>query len=71
MGAAAANQGPANGPIGVGTRFHAETASMGRPVDMIIDYQRPHCLSSTTHMSWMDLHGTLTFDPDPEGTRMR
>jgi len=63
-----------NGPIGVGTRFHAETASMGRPVDMVIeitDYQPPHCLSSTTHMTSMDLHGTLTFDPDPEGTRMR
>ena len=22
-------------------------------------------------MTSMDLHGTLTFDPDPEGTRMR
>ena len=62
-----------NGPIGVGTRFHAETASMGRPVDMVIeitDYHRPHSLSSTTHMSSMDLHGTLTFEPVPEGTRM-
>ena len=34
-----------NGPIGVGTRFHAETARMGRPVDMVIeitDYHLPH-----------------------------
>src|SRR5664279_5143251 len=41
-----------NGPVGVGTRFHAETAGMGRPVDMVIeitDYHRPHTLSSTTH----------------------
>jgi uncharacterized protein YndB with AHSA1/START domain len=63
-----------NGPIGVGTRFHAETASMGRPVDMVIeitDYHRPHSLSSTTHMSSMNLHGTLTFEPVPEGTRTR
>ena len=51
-----------NGPIGVGTRFHAETASMGRPVDMVIeitDYHRPHSLSSTTNMSSMNPHGTL------------
>lgn len=63
-----------DGPIGVGTRFKAATASMGRPVDMIIeitDYQRPRSLASTTHMSSMDLRGTLTFDPVPEGTRMR
>ena len=62
------------GPISIGTRFHAQTASMGRPVDMVIeitDYQRPHTLSSTTHSTSMDVHGTLTFDPDPEGTRMR
>lgn len=62
------------GPIGVGTRFHAETASMGRPVDMVIEiteYHRPRSLASTTHMSSMDLHGTLTFDPVPEGTSMR
>ena len=62
------------GPISIGTRFHAQTASMGRPVDMVIeitDYHRPQTLSSTTHMTAMDLHGTLTFDPDPEGTRMR
>ena len=62
-----------NGPIGVGTRFHAETAGMGRPVDMVIeitDYHSPHTLSSTTHSTSMDVHGTLTFEPVPEGTRM-
>ena len=59
-----------NGPIGVGTRFHAEVDNMGRPVDMVVeitDYQRPSSLSSTAHMAAMDLHGTLTFDPDPQG----
>ena len=63
-----------NGPIGVGTRFHAGTAGMGRPVDMVIeitDYHRPHTLSSTTHSTSMDVHGTLTFEPVPAGTRMR
>ena len=58
-----------NGPIGVGTRFHAETAGMGRPVDMIVEiiyYQRPHSLSSTTHSTSMDVHGTLTFEPVPD-----
>ena len=62
-----------DGPIGLGTRFRAQTLSMGRPVDMVIettDYHRPHSLSSTTHMSSMNLHGTLTFEPVPEGTRM-
>ena len=46
---------------------------MGRPVDRVIeitDYHRPRSLASTTHMSSMDLHGTLTFEPAPEGTRM-
>ena len=63
-----------DGPIGVGTRFHAETQSRGRPVDMVIeivDFQRPRSFSSTTHMASMDVRGTLTFDPVPEGTRMR
>ncbi len=42
-----------DGPIGVGTRFRSESASMGRPVEMIIevtDYQRPRKLASSTHM---------------------
>jgi Polyketide cyclase / dehydrase and lipid transport len=62
-----------DGPIGVGTRFRAETVSMGRPVEMVIEftgYERPRRLASSTHMSTMDLHGVLTFDPVPEGTRM-
>ena len=41
---------------------------------MIIEftgYDRPRRLASSTHMSSMDTHGGLTFDPVPEGTRMR
>ena len=62
------------GPIGVGTTFRAESTSRGRPVMMTIaftEYQRPRRLTSATHLSTMDIQGTLTFDPVPEGTRMR
>ncbi len=63
-----------DGPIGVGTRFRAEIASMGRTLEMTIEftgYERPRRLASSTHMSSMDTRGALTFDPVPEGTRMR
>jgi carbon monoxide dehydrogenase subunit G len=63
-----------DGPVGLGTRFRAEIVSMGRTVEMIIEftgYDRPRRLASSTHMSSMDTHGGLTFDPVPEGTRMR
>ena len=62
------------GPIGVGTTFRAESTSQGRPVVMTItfaEYERPRRLTSATHLSTMDIQGTLTFDPVPEGTRMR
>ena len=62
------------GPIGLGTRFRAETASRGRTIEMVIEFttfERPRRLASSTRMSAMDVHGTLTFDPVPEGTRMR
>jgi len=63
-----------DGPIGVGTRFRAEIASMGRLVEMVIEftgYERPWRLASSTHMSSMDVQGALMFDSVPEGTRMR
>jgi len=59
-----------DGPIGLGTRFHAEMTGGGRPVEMVIEftgYDRPRRLSSSTHMSSMDLHGALTFEPVPSG----
>jgi uncharacterized protein YndB with AHSA1/START domain len=62
------------GPIGVGTRFQAEVATRGRPIPMTIEYtayERPRRLSSSTNMASMDIRGTLTFDPVPNGTRMR
>jgi uncharacterized membrane protein len=62
------------GPIGLGTQFRAETLSRGRTVEMVIEFtsfDRPRRLSSATHMSAMEMIGTLTFDPVPGGTRMR
>lgn len=62
------------GPIGVGTTFRAESMSRGRSVEMTITfthYERPRRLTSATHLSNMDIRGTLTFDPVADGTRMR
>ena len=63
-----------DGPIGVGTQYRAEVVSGGRPVSMVIEtteYERPRRLASMTTMSAMDIAYTLTFEPVPEGTRMR
>ena len=63
-----------SGPIGRGTRFRAASKTMGRPVEMTIEfteYERPRRLRSSTHMPTMEIQGTLTFDPVPERTRMR
>lgn len=57
-------------PIGPGTRFGAESKSMGRTVKMVIEittYERPHRLASSTRLSAMDINGTLTFDPLARG----
>ena len=68
-------------PIGRGSRFHAELRMLGRLVDLNVEvtcFERPRRLGST---SWslprgrrgqpMRTDGTLTFDPVPDGTRMR
>ena len=63
-----------DGPIALGTRFRTETKGLGRPIGMIVGitgYERPGRLASSTHLSSMDIHSTFTFDPVPEGTRMR
>jgi carbon monoxide dehydrogenase subunit G len=62
-----------DGPIGVGTRFRAEMVSMGRTVEMVVEftgYERPRRLASMTYMSSMDIRYILMFEPVPEGTRM-
>ena len=62
------------GPIGAGSRFHAEMTTMGRTTPMSIEftgYDRPRRLASRTSMSTMDIDGELTFETVPAGTRMR
>lgn len=63
-----------SGPIGVGTTFRAVIVSRGQRVVTTVTYtefERPWRLTSTTHLSSMDIEGTLTFEPVPEGARMR
>ena len=63
-----------SGPIGRGTRFRAATKTMVRPVEMTIEFtehERPQRLASLTHLPTMEIRGALTFEPVPEGTRMR
>ncbi len=62
------------GPIGAGTRFRAEMKGKRRPVEMTVEfteYERPRRLALTAHLSPMEIRGGLTFEPVPEGTRMR
>ena len=62
------------GPIGEGTRFHAELRTMGRTMPMVVEltgYKRPSRLASVTRSSMMETDGALTFEPVHGGTRMR
>jgi uncharacterized protein YndB with AHSA1/START domain len=62
------------GPVAQGTRWSATVTSRGRPVDMemeVTDYTRPTRLGSTTRMPTAEIRGTVTFEPDPAGTKMR
>src|SRR6266702_2149688 len=68
-------------PIGVGSRFGTEMTMMRRVFDMTVEFtafERPRMLGSTSHSlprggkgRPLLTAGTLTFDPVPEGTRMR
>ena len=61
------------GPIGLGTQFRAEFASVGRPVALteLTAYERPRRLSSETRMTTIYVRGTLFFADVPGGTHMR
>jgi carbon monoxide dehydrogenase subunit G len=62
------------GPVGLGTEFRAEVATMRRTTATTVEltaFERPRRLALTARMSTMDIQGTLTFDPVSEGTRMR
>jgi uncharacterized protein YndB with AHSA1/START domain len=61
------------GPIGVGSKFHAVMTG-ARAADMTIEYtefDRPRRLGSTTHMSAMDINGTLLFEAQGQSTKMK
>ena len=63
-----------DGPVGIGTCCHALHRSPGRPVGMevqITAYERPRRMASRTTMSWSDIDGALTFEPQGESTKMR
>src|SRR6266581_2993407 len=68
-------------PIGVGSRFGVEMTMMRRVFDMTVEFtafERPRLLGSTSRSlprggkgRPLLTAGSLTFDPVPEGTRMR
>ncbi len=62
---------PLPGPIAV---FHPAAKSMGRAAEMRIEltgYGRPAWLAERATMRQAGIDGTLTFEPVPDGTRMR
>ena len=62
------------GPVGEGTRFRTQVTARQRPTEMSVElteYDRPRRLASVSKLSNMEIEGMLTFDPVPEGTRLR
>jgi hypothetical protein len=61
------------GPVGVGTHFHATVLSGRRPLDMdieVTEYDRPTRFGTHTAMSSADVTGVLTFRPSGADTLM-
>jgi len=61
------------GPIGVGTKFHFVMTGVGRGAVNTVElteFDRPHRLGSATHISSMDINGTLLFEAQGQGTKM-
>lgn len=61
-------------PIRLGSRFRAELKTGRRTMPMMVEFtgfDRPRRLASSTHSSMMETVGALTFEPAPDGTRMR
>jgi hypothetical protein len=62
------------GPIGVGTQFNSVMTGVGGAAEMTIEFtefDRPRRITEKVHLSNMDIHGRLVFEPVPAGTRMR
>ena len=61
-------------PVRLGSRFVAFMATRPRPMRMeteLTGFERPHRLESRTTAGSAEVRGALTFDPVPQGTRMR
>ena len=68
-------------PIGAGSRFLAESRMMGGTFEVAVEYtvfERPRLLGSRSRSTPRDrkgrslmIEGSLSFEPVPEGTRMR
>ncbi len=62
------------GPIGMGTQFHSVMNGVGRGAVMTIElteFDRPRRLGSATHLSSMDINGTLLFEAQGQSTKMK
>jgi Polyketide cyclase / dehydrase and lipid transport len=62
------------GPIGLGTKFHSVMTGVGRGAVMTIEFtefDRPRRLGSATHISSMDINGTLLFEAQGQSTKMK
>ena len=63
-----------DGPIGVGTRFHATILRRGKPLAVIVEYtgfDRPHLLASRSVMTGAVVTGQMRCEPTAGGTRFR
>jgi carbon monoxide dehydrogenase subunit G len=62
------------GPVGVGTRFNSVMSGPGRAAEMTIEFtefDRPRRITEKVHLSNMDIHGRLMFEPVGTATRMK
>jgi hypothetical protein len=59
-----------DGPIGVGTSFHAEMRGVPMTI-RVTGFDRPNQIQEQVEMASMDLTGGLRFEPFYGGTRMR
>ncbi len=63
-----------DGPVAVGTRFHATHKSARGPVDMdvaVTAFDPPRRMASRTTMSWSEIEGELAFESVGSSTKMR
>lgn len=63
-----------DGPIGVGTRFHATILRRGKPLEVIIEctgFDRPRLLASRSVMTGAVATGQVKCEPIASGTRFQ